>query len=73
VTVLIANVRHPLDHVVLLEALEGHLFDRGHGRPSDRVEDPLLDRGVRRELLDDAVDDLALLHERTLDPHPQSA
>jgi hypothetical protein len=39
VTVLIENVRHPLHHVVLLEALEAHLFDRGHGRPSDRVED----------------------------------
>ena len=29
--------------------------------PGDRVEELLLDRGVHRELLDDPVDDLALL------------
>ena len=53
--------QQPLDDVVLLEALEGDVLGVGNRRPGDRVEDLLLDRGVHRELLDDPVDDLALL------------
>jgi hypothetical protein len=50
---------------MFLEALECHFFDRRHGRPGHRVEGLLLDRGVDRELLDDAVDDPAPLDERS--------
>jgi hypothetical protein len=45
---------------MLLQALEGDLLDRRYGRPRRRIEELLLDRGVDRELLDDAVYDLAL-------------
>ena len=55
--------QHPLDDVVLLEALEGDVLDCGDGGPGDGVEELLLDGGVDRQLLDDAVDDLALLDE----------
>ena len=47
--------------MVLLEALERDVLGVGHRRAGDRVEHLLLDRGMDRELLDDPVDDLALL------------
>ena len=53
---------HPLHDVVLLHALEGDVLDVGHGRAGHGIEDLLLDSGVLRELFDDAVDDVALLH-----------
>ncbi len=58
--------QQPLDDVVLLEALEGDVLGVRNGRSGDRVEDLLLDGRVHRELLDDPVDDLALLHVRSL-------
>ena len=54
---------HPLDDVVLLQALQRVVLDGRHGRPGHRIEQLLLDRGVDRKLLDDAVDDLPLLDE----------
>ena len=53
--------QHPLDDVVLFEALECDVLGAGHRRPSDRIEHQLLDRGVDRQLLDDPIDDLSLL------------
>ena len=51
----------PLDDVVLLHALEGDVLGVGHRGPGHRVEELLLDGGVLREGLDDAVDDVPLL------------
>ena len=63
----------PLHDVVLLEALESDVLSPGHGGPRNRVEQLLLDRGMNREFLDDAVDDLALLDESTITGFLESA
>jgi len=52
---------HPLDDVMLLEALEGHVLGAGHDRPRHWIEALLLDGGVHRKLLDEAIHDLSLL------------
>jgi hypothetical protein len=57
---------HPLHDVVLLEALERDVLGLGHRRSRHRVEQLLLDGSVDGELLDDLVDDRALLGHRAV-------
>nr|WP_254126997.1 hypothetical protein [Aquihabitans sp. G128] len=52
---------HPLDDVVLLEALEHDVLGLRHGGAGDGVEEHLLDGCVLRQLLADPVGDLALV------------
>ena len=56
--------QHPLDDVVLLQALQGDLLRAGHRCPSSRIEHLLLHGCVDRQLLDDAVEDLTLFDIR---------
>jgi hypothetical protein len=51
----------PLHHVVLLEGFEHAVGRVGDRRPDPRVEHLLLDGGVGRQLLNELVDDVALL------------
>jgi hypothetical protein len=55
---------HPLHDVVLLEALEGDVLGAGHRGAHRRIEQLLLDSGVNRQRLGEAVDDVTLLDVR---------